>query len=71
MISLNRINGSHVWVNPDLIRLIESTPDTILTFVDGEKLLVKDSPPEVVKRILEFRRQCLLPPSAPQASAKE
>jgi flagellar protein FlbD len=58
MIELSRINGMVVHVNPDLIRYLEETPDTVLTFTDGEKLMVKEHVKEVVEKIVRFRRLC-------------
>lgn len=58
MIELSRLNGLEVVVNPDLIRFIEKTPDTILTFVDGEKLLVREQPEEIVEKIVRYRKIC-------------
>lgn len=58
MIELSKLNGSAVLVNPDLIRVIEATPDTVVTFTDGEKLMVKDRPKEIVEKIVRFRRDC-------------
>jgi flagellar protein FlbD len=56
MVCLTRLNGVEVFVNPDLIRLIEKRPDTLLTFTDGQQLMVKDRPEEIVKKIIEFRK---------------
>jgi flagellar protein FlbD len=61
MIEVSRLNGARLMVNPDLIRYIEATPDTVLTFTDGEKLMVRDRPDEIVEKIVEFRRNCHLP----------
>lgn len=61
MIELSKINGKPVLVNPDLIRLIESAPDTVLVFMDGERIMVKDEPVEIVNKIIRFRRSCALP----------
>lgn len=62
MIELNKINGTAIFVNPDLIRVIETAPDTVLTFTDGEKLMVRDRPHEIVEKIVLFRRRCALGP---------
>jgi flagellar protein FlbD len=62
MIEVSKVNGKPVLVNPDLIRFIEATPDTVLTFTDGERLMVQDKPDEIVQRIIRFRRSCALPP---------
>ena len=61
MIELNKLNGLRFLVNPDLIRYIEATPDTVLTVVDGEKLVVLDKPDEIVAKVIQFRRSILLP----------
>ena len=58
MISLTKLNGATVFVNPDLLRLIEPSPDTILAFVDGGRLAVREHPDLVRERIIEFRRAC-------------
>ena len=61
MIVLKKINGNDVMVNPDLIRFIETAPDTILTFTDGEKLMVRDLPQEILQKIISFRRSFASP----------
>ena len=58
MIELTKLNGTTAYVNPDLIRYVESTPDTVLTFTDGQTLLVKNTPKQIVEKIVEFRRNC-------------
>lgn len=57
MIQVTRLNGVGVYVNPDLIRFIEATPDTILTFTDNTTLMVREQPKDVIERIIGFRRQ--------------
>ena len=47
----------------DLIESVESTPDTVVTLTTGKRFIVKESPSEVLRRIVEFRRsisRCLL-----------
>ena len=56
MIAVTRINGSEFVVNAELIKLLESTPDTMITLLNGEKLIVKESVQEVVKRAIEYGR---------------
>jgi flagellar protein FlbD len=55
MIILNRLGGSQVAVNPDLIERAEPTPDTVITMVDGHKLLVAESVQEVVDAVRTWR----------------
>ena len=57
MITLTRFNGSSFVLNMDLIETIEATPDTVITLVTGRKYVVRESVDEIVKKILDFRRQ--------------
>jgi flagellar protein FlbD len=56
MIKLTRLNSQTLFVNPDLIKFVERAPDTVLTLVNGEKVVVSDSCDEVLVKIVEFRR---------------
>jgi len=49
-------------VNADLIESVESTPDTVLTLISGNKLIVRDSMEAIQERIIEFKRKIYGPP---------
>jgi flagellar protein FlbD len=49
-------------LNSDLIERIDITPDTVITLTNGEILRVRESADEVVRRIMEYRRQIYGPP---------
>lgn len=55
MIHLTRLNGNPLVVNSDLIKYAESSPDTMLTLVNGEKIVVLESCEEVVNRTIAWR----------------
>ena len=55
MIQLTRLNGNRMVVNSDLIKTAEASPDTMLTLITGEKLIVRESCEEVTDRVLEYR----------------
>ena len=57
MIYLNRLNGKEFVINSDLIEHIESTPDTVIAMTDGKKLVVQQSPAEIIERIIAYRRR--------------
>lgn len=57
MIRLTKINETAFYLNSDLIEHIEMTPDTVITMVNGGKVLAKESAEEVVQRVVEFRRR--------------
>lgn len=59
MIQLTRLNNHPLAVNSDLIKFIEQAPDTVITLVTGEKILVRESAEEILNRIVEFRRSVL------------
>jgi uncharacterized protein YlzI (FlbEa/FlbD family) len=59
MIQLTRLNNSSLTINSDLIKWIESAPDTVLTLVTGEKIVVLESSKQVLEKIVEFRRRIL------------
>lgn len=55
VIVVTRLNGPQFAVNPDLIQRIETTPDTILTLIDGTKYVIAESLAEVTERIVTYR----------------
>ena len=55
MILLTRLNNRPLVVNSDMIKFIENTPDTVLTLVSGEKIVVLESVAEVMDAIMSFR----------------
>jgi len=59
MIELTRLNGNHMVLNSDLIKTAEASPDTMLTLINGEKLIVREEPSEVVERVLAYRARLL------------
>jgi flagellar protein FlbD len=69
MIQATRLNGAEFWVNQDHIQFLEKTPETVLTLSDGKKLTVKETPEQVIGRILEFRRLAA-PPVVPKEEAQ-
>jgi len=56
MIQVTRLNGKMMIVNAELIRFVEQTPDTLITLISGDKLLVKEPMDEVVRRAIEYAR---------------
>lgn len=56
MIDVTRLNGTELTINCDLIELIEETPDTVITFTTGTKIIVRENTEEIKKRILTYKR---------------
>jgi flagellar protein FlbD len=55
MIHLTRLNGNPLVINSDLIKYAEASPDTVLTLVNGEKIVVLEPCEEVVNRTIAYR----------------
>lgn len=56
MIQLTRINRVPLVLNSDLIEHIETTPDTVISLMNGQKFVVLESVDEVIAKIIAFRR---------------
>jgi len=59
MIQLTRLNNTRLALNSDLIKYVEEAPDTVITLLNGEKLVVRETTEQVIERVLGFRRSVL------------
>ncbi len=57
MITVTRLDERVVVLNADLIKMLEATPDTIITLVNGDTVIVRESVDEVVRRAIDYQRQ--------------
>lgn len=57
MITVTRLDKRIVVINADLIKMLESTPDTIITLINGDSIIVRESVEEVVRRAIDYARQ--------------
>ncbi|HEY3442296.1 MAG TPA: flagellar FlbD family protein [Paludibaculum sp.] len=57
MIRLTRINQSSFFLNADLIEFVETTPDTVVTTTNGQKVMVLEGAEEVVRRVEDYHRR--------------
>jgi len=56
MIQVTKLNEAVFYINSDLIEYIESTPDTTISMTTGRKVIVKESVPEVISRVVGFKK---------------
>ena len=63
MIRLSRLNHTEIIVNTEHILTLESTPDTIVTLSNGDKIMVTESVDEIIERFVEFRRRIFVGPT--------
>ncbi|MGA2097374.1 MAG: flagellar FlbD family protein [Candidatus Acidiferrum sp.] len=60
MIQLTRLNNQPIMVNSELIKFVENAPDTVLTLISGEKIIVLESCDAVLQKVIAFRRSILV-----------
>ncbi|TGK06773.1 flagellar protein [Leptospira semungkisensis] len=67
MITLHRLKGTEFVLNASHIECIEANPDTTITLSNDRKYVVQESIPQVIEKIIEFKKRVLVFPlgSAP------
>lgn len=65
MITVTRLNGKPIVVNADLIRSVEENPDTTITLINGDHIIVRESMHDVVDRAIDYGRHLrrIFPPT--------
>ena len=56
MIEVTKMNGQKVLINPNLIEVVEETPDTVISFSTGRKIIVKESRQELKNLVKSYRK---------------
>jgi flagellar protein FlbD len=57
MISVTRLDGKIYWINPHMIESMEENPDLTITFLSGKKVVIRESPQDVIDRIIAYRQR--------------
>ena len=57
MIKLTRLQGKEFYLNADLVEMIEATPDTVITLINGTKYVVKESLEEVINEMVKYKKE--------------
>ncbi|WP_055071312.1 flagellar FlbD family protein [Clostridium massiliamazoniense] len=60
MIRLIAMNNQEFFLNPDHIEKMESVPETVLTLSNGRKYIVNESPEEIIRYIVEFKKRIFI-----------
>ena len=56
MIKVTRLNDSVLIINVEMIQSLQATPDTVITFTNQDRLMVKEPVEEISQRIVEYQR---------------
>lgn len=59
MILLTRLDKSKVLINLDTVKYAEAAPDTVITFVNGDSVIIRESLEELDRRVVEYRVRLL------------
>lgn len=59
MIEVTKLSGQKILVNPDLLEMVEETPDTVVTLTTGKKIIVKESRQEIQNLVILYRKKIL------------
>lgn len=62
MIKVTNLNGEPFLLNAELIRYVEARPDTFITLVQNDRIVVRESMDEVLRLALEYQRSKYLMP---------
>jgi flagellar protein FlbD len=57
VIKVTRLNSASFVLNHALIKFIESRPDTTITLINDEKVLVQEPVEEVIDRVIDYERR--------------
>jgi flagellar protein FlbD len=59
LIEVTRLNDTKILINPDLIEFVEETPDTVVSFTTGRKIIIKESRQELKNLVKLYRKDIL------------
>jgi flagellar protein FlbD len=59
VILVTRLNGPEFALNPDLVERADSTPDTVVTLVDGTKYVIAESVDDFIELVRAYRASVL------------
>ena len=57
MIELHRLNKEPFMLNHRHIETIEALPDTVITLINEKKYIVKETPEQILERIVAYHRK--------------
>lgn len=59
MIEVTRLNDTKLLINADQIEFVEETPDTVISFLSGKKIIVKESRQEIQNLVILYKKKIL------------
>ena len=59
MILLTKLDGNRIILNLDTIKYIEKIPDTLVTFVNGDSVIVKETLENIISKTIEYKNKII------------
>jgi uncharacterized protein YlzI (FlbEa/FlbD family) len=59
MVELTKLDGRRIFLNIDSVKYMEQAPHTILHMINGDSVLVKESPGEIAELLVVFKSKIL------------
>ncbi len=56
MIEVTRLDNRKMIINVEKIYFLEETPDTVITFTNNDRLMVREPASEISRKIVEYQR---------------
>ena len=69
MIKVTRLNDSALMINVDMIQSLQAIPETVITFTNNDKIMVKEPLEEVSQRIVDYQRTIYSSPAGEDRQA--
>ncbi|HOL63261.1 MAG: flagellar FlbD family protein [Elusimicrobiales bacterium] len=57
MILLHKLNNCEILINAELIESVESSPDTVINLVTGNRFIVRESKEDVEMKVIEYKKK--------------
>ncbi|MFN0059553.1 MAG: flagellar FlbD family protein [Planctomycetota bacterium] len=57
MIRVTKLNGKELLLNAELIKFVEETPDTVITLINNERVLVAEKLDKIIERVIDYGRR--------------
>ena len=57
MIKVTGLDGKTYYLNPHMIETMETAPDLTLVMLSGKRIVLRESPEDVIEKIVEYRRK--------------
>lgn len=62
MIQVTRLDNSKLMLNVEMIQSLQSAPDTVITFTNKVRMVVKESVEELSKKIIDYQKSAYYNP---------